>query len=82
MGKERCKKTEVLLNVDSELIGNQIDGTYKVLDKKLFPYFIKVNNLKIDFAKIKINIINREKNLADKLVKETLSTSSSQLFKI
>lgn len=82
LGKERCKKTEVLLNVDSELIGNQIDGTYKVLDKKLFPYFIKVNNLKIDFAKIKINIINREKNLADKLVKETLSTSSSQLFKI
>lgn len=82
LGKEKCKKTEVLLNVDSELVGKQIDGTYKVLDKKLFPYFIKVNNLKTDFAKIKINIINREKNLADKLVEKNLSTISSQLFKI
>lgn len=82
LGKERCKKTEILINLDSKLIGNQIEGTYKVLDKKLFPYFIKINNLKIDFAKINFNIIDREKNLADKLVRKTLSTSSSQLFKI
>lgn len=82
LGKESCQKLEVLLNLDSELIGNQIEGKYKVLDQELFPYFIKVNNLKIDFAQVKVNIIPRENNLADRLVKEILSTTSQQLFKI
>jgi ribonuclease HI len=72
LGKEKISKTRVIIKTDSELVGKQINGEYKVLEPELFPYFIKVNNLKIDFGEIKIEIIPREENLADKLTKNPL----------
>lgn len=79
-GKEKCKNLKVIIHTDSEVVGKQIKNEYKITEEKLFPYFIKVNNLKIDFGDIEIKIIPREKNLAHKLVENILSTNFTQLF--
>lgn len=72
-GKRKLQKTNIVLNLDSELVGNQLIGKYKIMEERLFPYFIKFHNLKIDLPNIKINIIPREKNAAaDALVKKSL----------
>lgn len=66
-------KEEITLHLDSELVGNQLLGRYKIKDKELAPLFIKFWNLKIDLPNLKIKIIPREKNIeADKLVKSVL----------
>lgn len=80
-GKERIKKVKVTLHLDSELVGNQLKGKYKILEEELFPYFIKFHNLKMDFYQIEIKIIPREENkLADKLVKDILFHNFSTII--
>ncbi|GIW65170.1 MAG: hypothetical protein KatS3mg093_149 [Candidatus Parcubacteria bacterium] len=80
LGKQKCQKTKIIIKTDSQLVGNQIKEIYKVSEKEIFPYFIKINNLKMDFGLIEIEIIPREKNLAHKLVELALSTNSPRLF--
>jgi ribonuclease HI len=80
LGKDNCQKSKIIIKTDSQLAGNQIKGLYKVLEKEIFPYFIRFNNLKMDFGSIEIEIIPREKNLAHRLVELALSTVSPQLF--
>ena len=68
-GKEKTKKAEIDVFLDSELIVNQLNGKYKIEEEKLFPLFIKVWNLKMDFGKIIFQSVPREKNReADRLV--------------
>ncbi|BCX15438.1 MAG: hypothetical protein KatS3mg097_330 [Candidatus Parcubacteria bacterium] len=75
-GKKNLQKVNIVLNLDSELVGNQLKGKYKIMEEKLIPYFIKFHNLKIDLPNISINIIPREKNAAaDALVKKSLFPS-------
>jgi len=75
LGKKLARVTEVELRSDSELLVNQMEGKYKILDKKLQPLFLKLWNLKLDFKKVKFKLISRKKNKeADKLVRETLSS--------
>lgn len=72
-GKKGCKNLEVHFNTDSELLYYQLKGKYKILDPKLQKLFLEIWNLKIDFKKIKFNLIKREKNkIADSLVKEII----------
>jgi ribonuclease HI len=76
-GKKVIKTAEVEIKSDSELLIKQLNGQYKILDSKIQPLFLKVWNLKIDFGKIKFNLIPREKNKqADKLVNEALDTQT------
>lgn len=71
---------EVELRVDSELIGRQLLGIYKIKDPDLQPLFIKAWNLRLDYDKVDIKIIPREQNKqADKLVNRELD-SKNKLF--
>lgn len=73
LGKNKAKETEVLVNLDSELIFKQVIGEYKVLDKDMQPLFIEVWNLMQDFKKVEFKHIPREQNReADKMVNEAL----------
>jgi len=71
---------EVELRVDSELIGYQLLGKYKIKDPGLQPLFIKAWNLRLDYDKVDIKIIPREQNkAADKLVNKELD-NKNKLF--
>ena len=61
-GKKKVKNMEIEFKGDSELLINQLNGKYKILDEKIQSLFIKVWNLKLDFGKIKFTHIPREKN--------------------
>jgi len=69
IGKKNAKYTEIEIRMDSELVYNQLNGKYKIKEKKLYLLFIEIWNLKTDFKKVKFKHIPREKNKeADKLV--------------
>ncbi len=71
---------EAELRIDSELVGKQLLGKYKIKDPDLQPLFIKAWNLLLDFEKIGIKIIPREQNKqADKLVNRELD-GKNKLF--
>lgn len=74
-GKPIAKLAEIDLYTDSELLSNQINGKYKIENEKLIPLFLKLWNLRIDFKKVKVNYISRNKNKeADKMVNEVLDS--------
>jgi len=81
-GKKLAQNSEIELKSDSELLVKQLQGSYKILDEKIQPLFLKVWNLKIDFKKLKFNLIPREKNqAADKLVNQSLDSQNlTRLF--
>jgi len=77
---KQLKIKEIELRVDSELIGKQLLGKYKIKDSDLQPLFIKAWNLRLDYDKVDIKIIPREQNKkADKLVNRELD-SKNKLF--
>ncbi|MGC8880660.1 MAG: ribonuclease HI family protein [Minisyncoccia bacterium] len=77
LGKEKLKNTEVIVYSDSDLVVNQLNGKYKILEKELMPLFIEVWNLKFDFPNLKFVHIEREKNKrADRLVNQCLDKAS------
>lgn len=72
-GKRKTRDLNIEIRMDSELVCRQLAGKYKIVEKKLFPLFIKVWNLKMDFGKISFTEITREKNKeADKLANEAM----------
>lgn len=76
-GKELAKKTELEIRSDSELIVNQLNGEYKLVNEKIIPLFVQVWNLKTEFLKVKFKHIPREKNKeADRLVNEALDAEN------
>lgn len=80
-GKEKIAKLEVEFRLDSQLVVRQLNGEYKIEEEKLFPLFIRIWNLKIDFGKISYHHVPREQNKdADKLVNEALDQEQSKLF--
>lgn len=73
-GKSLAKETEVVICSDSELVVKQINGKYKIENEKLQPLFLKLWNLCLDFKKVKIKSVLREKNKdADRIVNEMLN---------
>ncbi|MCS7200638.1 MAG: exonuclease domain-containing protein [Patescibacteria group bacterium] len=81
LGKEKCLKTKVVIKSDSEIITKQVEGIYKIVEKEIIPYFIKVHNLRTNFGKVEFKLIPRKENLADNLVKLELSTIYPPLLK-
>ena len=80
-GKEKIKDMDVEVRMDSELVKKQLNGEYKIEEERLFPFFIKVWNLKMDFGVISFRHIPREQNReADALVNKALDTVQEKLF--
>jgi len=82
-GKKLAKNSEIEIKSDSELLIKQLKGEYKILEPKIQPLFLTVWNLKLDFKKVKLTLISREKNkAADKLVNKALdgTVDNSTLF--
>jgi len=80
-GKKLAKETEIEIRSDSELLVNQMNGKYKILEKNLQSLFLELWNLKLDFKKVKFKLIPREKNKeADRLVNQTLDSLGKPLF--
>ena len=78
-GKQKTRDLEIEVRMDSELVARQLGGKYKIEEKHLFPYFIKIWNLKMDFGNITFQEIPREKNReADRLVNQELNGALAQ----
>jgi len=72
-GKKKAKEMEIEIKTDSELVFKQLNHQYKIKEKNLIPFFIKVWNLEMDFKKVFFTHIPREKNKeADRLVNQEL----------
>ncbi|MEK7575667.1 MAG: ribonuclease HI family protein [Patescibacteria group bacterium] len=72
-GKQKTRDMEIEMRMDSELVARQLGGKYKIMEDKLFPLFIKIWNLRMDFGKIDFVEIPREKNKeADRLANEAM----------
>lgn len=83
LGAERAKQVYVRVMADSELMVKQANGQYKVKNAALMQLFIKLHNLRQDFAQVTFTHIRRELNTAaDRMVNQALdehkkSTSGS-----
>ena len=74
-GGKKAKEMQIEMKMDSELVAKQLNGKYKILDRKIEQLFLKIWNLKIDFGEVKFTYIPREKNTeADKLVNKALGS--------
>lgn len=70
---EELNNSEIVFNLDSELVCKQINREYKIKDMKLSKLFLKIYNLKADLENIRFQHVRREYNKeADKLVNEAL----------
>jgi ribonuclease HI len=79
LGKENLKKTEVVINLDSELVYKQLTNQYKILEPELQKLFMIIWNLKFDFPNLKFNHIPREKNQrADRIVNSILDQKAKE----
>ena len=64
---------QVEINMDSELVGRQLNSIYKIKNGRMQELAIKVRNLEGSFNQVTYKTIPREKNeLADKLVNEAI----------
>lgn len=81
IGKEKSKsEAEVEIHLDSKLLTSQLNGEYKIKEKRLQKLFLEVWNLKQDFKKVSFKNIPREDNRgADKLVNQALDKELSKL---
>lgn len=81
IGKEKAKsEAEAEIHLDSELLASQLNGEYKIKEKKLQHLFLEVWNLKQDFKSVGFKYIPREDNRgADKLVNQALDKELSKL---
>jgi len=63
LGKEKLKNLKVEIRLDSELIARQLSDEYQIKEERLFPYFIKIHNMRIsEMPKLSFTHIPREKN--------------------
>ena len=78
-GKEKAKSMEIEMRMDSQLVARQLGGKYKIMEEKLFPLFIKIWNLRMEFGKISFIEIPREKNKeADRLANEAMDVKQTK----
>jgi ribonuclease HI len=67
----------VFVYTDSQLVANQILGSYRVKNDRLRKYLLEAQSMIEDFNSFQIRHIPREKNgLADKLAKSAASRQS------
>jgi ribonuclease HI len=79
LGKDKVKKIEVEFKSDSELLVNQMNGRYKIVERGLQEAFMKIWNLRTEFGRINFVHIPRERNKeADKLANQALDENSKR----
>lgn len=67
------ENTKIACFLDSQLVVNQINKTFKVKEKRLIPFLEKFREYEKEFGKISVNLIPREKNQeADRMVNQAL----------
>ena len=77
-GKKIAESSEIEIRSDSELLIQQLNGKYKILEPKIQQLFLTVWNLRLDFKGVKFKVISREKNKeADGLVNEILDSQNA-----
>ncbi len=70
---QRNGATSVYLYADSELIVKQLRREYKVKNKELAPWFLKVTSLANQIGRVRYFVVRREENVAaDALVNQAL----------
>lgn len=80
-GSKKARGMFVEVRMDSKLVAFQLAGEYKIEEKRLFPFFIKIWNVKMDFARVSFVHVPREQNReADRLVNEALDRGQDVLF--
>lgn len=80
-GGKKVKNMTVDMRMDSQLVCKQLNGEYKIEEERFFPYFMKIWNLKMDFARVTFTHIPREKNKgADIQVNAALDNDARQTF--
>jgi len=83
LGKLKLKNTEVIVNIDSQLVVNQLNGEYKVSEKELQLLFMEIWNLKFNFPYLRFNYIPREENKrADHLVNQVLNKQNQNTLSL
>jgi ribonuclease HI len=81
VGKKTTGKSSVAVLMDSEFVSRQLNREYKIEEERLFPLFIGVLNLMMDFGHVEFRHIAREKNReADRLVNEALDREQKKLW--
>ncbi len=79
VGSENAAHTSVEIRSDSQLIVNQLSGTFKLKEEGLWKYFIDIWNRRQDFASVSFVYVPREENaVADALVNEALDQAAGQ----
>jgi ribonuclease HI len=76
LNKKLYKTTdiEVIINTDSELLINQLNGNYRIRSQNLIPLAIEIRGLLKKIPRLKFNLISREKNkVADKLANKSMN---------
>jgi ribonuclease HI len=65
---KKMKISNGIINLDSELVVNQINGIYRTKDNVLRDLLLQIKEIEKEFSSIKYNYIPRNKNkIADKL---------------
>jgi len=81
IGKYDASQAKVEVHLDSELLERQMNGHYKIMDKKLQDLFLGIWNLKVDFGEVVFRHIPREDNHgADRLVNVALDKELNKLL--
>ena len=81
IGKEKAAHASVLVQMDSELIERQLNGHFKIMDERMGKYFVKIWNLKMDFASVVFEHVYREANSsADRMVNAALDKETNRLL--
>lgn len=74
-GGKKIKSMSVEIRMDSEFVVRQLNGRYKILDRKIEQLFLKTWNLKVDFGEVKFTHISRNDNMeADRLVNRAMGS--------
>lgn len=74
-GRRKIKTMEIEARMDSEFVIKQLNGKYKILDRRIEQLFLKTWNLKVDFGEVKFIYISRNENIeADRLVNRALGS--------
>lgn len=76
VAEKNLESLQVFIIVDSELVARQLQGVYRIKDKKLQGLALKVKNLEREILPMKViyrSVPRRENKLADLLVNKTLN---------
>jgi ribonuclease HI len=80
-GKEKIKDMQCVVRMDSQLVCRQLNGEYKIEQEHLFPLFMKIWNMRIDYGQLIFEHVSREQNIeADRLVNQALDKEQGALF--